>query len=252
MVQAAAFPLAVGVKALDGHWIEPAVATDWTFKVMDILFQSRINTSGSEAGLLAQVRARYEHEGRAGAFAKVVGNGMLWVAMAAALMRARRWSERRAMEWSLGLSDIYHHPLLTESVETPQLSDLLSRLKGNADGTNILLSASNTARFIRKIHERLADQHQVLLEKQIGRSHSAGDLLWNSGSGFGWAMEEIQIERKYTLDAYLRRRCAQVKIAIALRDRDAAGGLFCQRVPCKYKSASPPASARAVLISASS
>ncbi|MGO9575085.1 MAG: hypothetical protein ACLPTQ_12245 [Terriglobales bacterium] len=213
MIQAAAFPLAVGVKALDGHWIEPALATDWTFKVMDILFQSRINSSGSEAGLLAQVRARYEHDGRAGAFAKVVGNGMLWVAMAAALMRARRWSERRAMEWSLGLSDIYHHPLLTESVETPQLSDLLSRLKGNADGKNILLSASNTARFIRKIHERLADQHQVFLEKQIGRSHSAGDLLWNSGSGFGWAMEEIQIEKKYTLYAYLRRRCAQVKIA---------------------------------------
>jgi hypothetical protein len=215
LVQAAAFPLAVAVKALDGRWIEPEIATEWTFRVMDVLFQSqsRTNASVERAGLLARVRARYERDGRAGVFAKVVGNGMLWVAMAAALTRATRWSKRRAMEWSLGLTDVYHDPLLTESMEATQLSDLLSRLKGNSDGSNILLSASTTAQSVGRIEERLAYQHQVFLENQIGHSHSAGDVLWNPRSGFGWAMEDADIERKCTLDAYLRRRCAPVKIA---------------------------------------
>jgi len=207
LVQAAAFPLAVAVKALEGAWINQLIADSWTFRVTDLLFRVVGAMKGDTvAGLLARVRERYTNEGRIGVFDKIVGDGRLWVAVSAALHRAGPRNERGGLEYALAVADVYRERLLWSSADPSRIRALLLRTHVGPNGEAVLIGASKTARVVRNIEENIRANAQYYSDHQIEKSHAVGDPVWREGMGFGWAEEAAPIQEGTHLSIYLRKR----------------------------------------------
>jgi hypothetical protein len=213
LVQAISFPLAVAVKAYEGDWIGQATAQRWAFKVTDLLFRvSHRDVSSASDGLLSVVRDRYIHEGRSSVFAQVVGDGRLWIALTAALLRNRVGDDCYGLDHALAIADVYRERGLWGAADPSRIQGLLSRLAGPRDNKKILLEARKTADIIRRIEERLTSKSDYYSKQQIEFDHAKGDPLWRSGIGFGRAEEAARIEKGVHLDVYLRKRAKIVAV----------------------------------------
>lgn len=207
LVQAVAFPLAVAVTALEGGWISDAVADSWAFRVTDLLL--RVSTKRG-SGLLTAVRERYKQEGRLPVFEKIVGDGRLWIAVSAALGRAKS----SGIERSLALADVYREPLLYCKADPERVQVLLSSIRYQANARNVLVEAKKSARLLKQLEEHLTRNSISLAKAQIGETHLVGDTVWRREVGFGRVEEEVLIEDGARLRVYLRSR-SRIALVVA-------------------------------------
>lgn len=212
LVQAAAFPLAVAAKALDGGWIDHEAAAYWVIRVCDLLFRAEISRDIPQPGLLNAVLERYKLEGRDDTFGKVVGDGTLWVALAGAVSQVDWSGTSRGLDRGLALREVFEEPILTLGTGTGRLSYLLSRLQTGDTRGALLLEASKVAQVIGDIERILEKDFPSFQSSQIGGRHIAGDPLWNPHAGFARAEEDAPIDEHSSLQVHLRKRGEVVKI----------------------------------------
>jgi len=217
LVQAVAFPLAVGIKALDGCWIDSSIADRWTFQVCDVLFRvQQAESNGSKKiGLLGAVRERYLHEGRSAIFDKIVGDGRLWVALTVALNRVLPRDKRTRLERALALRDVYGDTMLSRHAKASTLELLLARAAAEGrNGRKGLIEARKAARTIAEIERRLVTDWERYAKNQLGEEYFEGDSVWKQGMGFGHCENAGIIEDRGRVSIYLRARAKVCPVVV--------------------------------------
>jgi hypothetical protein len=193
------------MEAREGGWIDDSQAASRILRVVDLLFMAIPTGTGDVRGLLSFVRQRYEVEGRVLVFDKVVSNGLLWLALSAALSKTASEGEH-GLDHAFAVADVYREPLLWKSVDAPRLRFLLTRFKGKEGRTPILKSARRTVRLIEAIERRLMKRHDDFSKRQAGKVHVPHDPLWRMNIGFGRVLSESPIDEAALLNIYLRKR----------------------------------------------
>lgn len=199
MVQAAAFPLAVGILGRRGQWITDKEAEGWAVKVYDALFQK-------ERGLLAVVESRYSGEGRQEDFSRIVGDGMLWLVLLISLSSLDWEGTEGNFEKALALRSVLRQRQLLASTQTGRIQTLFACLE-RRQAQDLTERATHTIGQLDELEEHLESQWEHLLTTQESAVvHERGDLLWRKGIGWAIAREESAAERGANFTIYLHHR----------------------------------------------
>lgn len=204
LVQATAFPLAVAAKGLAGSWIDQDTAALWVVRTCDLLLRTEIEPGAAESGLLATVRRRYTSEDRDQTFQKVVGDGTLWVALAAALVQVDWKGMSRGLDRALALHQVFEEPALYATAEVGRLGHLLAR-HGDARAA-VLVDAPTAAYAVRQVARILAENFAALKILPSSGVHRVGDPLWHPWAGFARVEEKSPNSDPTTLRVYLHKR----------------------------------------------
>ncbi len=210
LVQAAAFPLAVAARGLEGNWVESDVAAEWVGKVSELLFSVEISDRESgldkHKGLLAFFRQRYKTEEREETFLKVLGDGTLWIALTAALSKIKTGDSFRSLEKALVLNEVFNEETLRCDMDADRFKILLSRLHMQGQSETYLKRVQQISEKVNYIDTFLRNSCDELLKQQYGSRHKEGDLLWQPFAGFAWAEEDAVIADGTNIKAHLRLR----------------------------------------------
>jgi hypothetical protein len=205
LVQAAAYPLAVAASGRLGGWVDDETALAWVRQVSDLLFTKRY---GGMA-LLGAVRARYEADGKADDFYRVVGDGTLWLALLASL-GGGPWEGRNAgFERAYALRAVYGARELIASGDPGRLGILLDRL-GERQIMAVLKEAPGAAASLDSLEAELRCRWDSLIAEQRAARplQQPGDLLWHPKAGWAEVLERSGWEANFR--AYLRSKASEI------------------------------------------
>ncbi|TET44041.1 hypothetical protein E3J62_11425 [candidate division TA06 bacterium] len=213
MVQGAALPLAVAAVGIEGEWLDTGTASEWAVTVSDILFRTMHTSHEDEpVGLLAKVEVRYDRERRSETYAQVVGDGALWVSLAAAINWIAWDQSGRGLEKALMLREIYSGPQLFARADQRRINLLVSRLHMKDTDRTILLKAKRMTDQLRRLESYLIDNFGSLRALQERKTCCTGDPLWHETGGYGRAAEKSEIVEGGRIDIYRRERAQVVMV----------------------------------------
>ena len=205
LVQAAAYPLAVGTLGKRGGWVGDAAAQIWVRQVSDLLFTRR----HGGAALLGVVRERYRAEGREQDFLKVAGDGTLWIALLASLSGAALEGNNVEFERAFTLRAVFKARDLIASGDAGRMAALLDRL-GERQARAVLEEVPEATRLLDDLEEHLRGCWDQLMEAQKNARpfQHVGDILWHPKAGWAELLEEKEWGVKCKV--YLRSKAAEI------------------------------------------
>ena len=215
LVQAAAYPLAVGIVGTRGGWVSGGDAVSWAQRIFDTLFQKRPLPSGRHSGILEGVRQRLTDEGKEKIFREVVGDGTLWLTLLTSLSLEEWSGSSAAFEWALALRDVCNAHILLSSTDKDKMARLITRAEW--DSGALLLKAARVARALDALENALESDWDALLQSQKDAPivHEPDDLLWSPKAGWAVAQEKAVAERATKLNVYLRLKAQVVRVVAA-------------------------------------
>ena len=216
LVQAAAYPLAVGIIGSRSGWLSGDDAALWARQVSDALFEMAPRSVSRSTGILGHVESRYESDGREEIFREVVGDGTLWLALLSSLSFGT-WSGRRAaFERSLALRSVLISERLLGSADVTRIARLVKR--ADWDSKKVLAEASRKARVLNGLEKELRSRWDELirLQERMELEHEPGDFLWNRKVGWAIAEAAAVASGGGKLTVYLRRRAEAVTVIARL------------------------------------
>lgn len=190
MVEATAFPVAVGVLGRDSGWVEPAMAQAWvTAALATLLHETTAGSSGE--GLLAHVGHRYDLQGRLELFEEIVGNGLLQAVTATALVGFDWSGIGPRLRRALLLRDLFERKELIARATPEKLYALASRFRHGDAIAAITTELPNAKSALSELEGWLNRHFDSLLRSQEveGAEHSVGDPLWRPGIGWVFVAE---------------------------------------------------------------
>lgn len=221
LVQAAAFPLAVGLLGRTGGWVEATDADDWTNTVFAVLFE-RAGVDGRR-GLFEEVRARFRANEVEDVFVAAVGDGTLWMALLVAVgglsiaqsgTGLRRCLALRALQTNktlIAMGDLGRMRALVARMSVEHAKRLQNEVPAIVDGLDRL-----EAYLVEHEHELRAPQSGP------GFQHHVGDLLWKSDVGWVECLEPAAREASARVFSHYAAREMRVKTLIYLNVSQAA------------------------------
>ncbi len=215
LVQAAAYPLAVGILGTQHGWVSGRDAVTWVRHIFDTLLQIAPPASAGSRGILCGVHKRFRSEGKEEIFLEVVGDGTLWLALLGSFS-IREWStEKVAFERALALRDVFNEGFLLSSADNDRVANLIG-LAGWCSET-LLTEAVRVTDALSQLEEDLESQFDKLIHSQqeAEQMHEPDDLLWRPQAGWAVAQEKAAISTAATLKVYLRLRARVVKVRAA-------------------------------------
>ena len=207
-VQAAAYPLAVGMIGAHGGWVSNDDAVSWARLVFDTLFQRVSPREPEYIGVLQFVEARFMREGKQDVFREVVGDGTLWLTLLCSLGGVWR-GKRAAFERALALRSVLGATALIGSTDDTRIAELLPRMRGGAE-----VRALEYIEKLDSLEEALQSQWQELLGSQQAEElvHEPEDLLWSPNVGWAIAQESAAMKLGEKMDIYLKLRAKMVRV----------------------------------------
>ena len=212
LVQAAAYPLAVGIVGTQDGWVSGDDAIRWARLVVSTLFEVAPSSGYTSTGILSDVERRYERIGRGHIFREVVGDGTLWLTLLSSLS-VESWSGSVvAFERALALRSILNSKLLLNSSDITRIARLVKRAEW--DSREIIAEASRKAKVLNALENRLHAKWDKMtrFQERVELRHEPEDLLWNRSVGWAIAQEGAVASRGVKLDVYLRRRAKVVTV----------------------------------------
>ena len=212
LVQAAAYPLAVGMNGAQGGWLSRDDAVSWARLVFDTLFQRVSPGERKHVGVLRFVEARFRRDDKEEVFREVVGDGTLWLTLLCSLADGIWRGKRAGFERALALRSVLKAKTLIGSTNNMQIDALLPRMRERAD---LLKLAVEYTERLNSLEEALRASWQKILSSQQEQKlvHEPEDLLWNF-KGYGWAIaqERAVMKPKEKMDIYLKKRAKNVRV----------------------------------------
>ena len=212
-VQAAAYPLVVGILGTQYGWVSGNDAVSWARHVFDTLFQIASPGSAKFRGILNSIRNRLRSEGKEKIFLEAVGDGTLWLAFLKSLSIQAGSGERAAFERALALRDVFNDSVLRSSTDNDRITKLIG-LIGEDAKASLLKEAFRVTDALRQLEEDLESEWEKLIHSQQEAKlvHEPDDFLWKPS--IGWAVaEEKSTGDKFNV--YLRLRASIVKVKAA-------------------------------------
>lgn len=210
-IQAAAYPLAVGMIGAQGGWVSNDDAVSWARLVFDTLFQRVSPREPGYIGVLQFVEARFRREGKQEVFREVVGDGTLWLTLLCSLGGV--WNgERAAFERALALRSVRGATALIGSTDNTRIAELLPKMR---EGAEVLVArALEYTEKLDSLEEALQSQWQELLSSQQAEElvHEPEDLLWSPNAGWAIAQESAAMKLGEKMDIYLKLRAKIVRV----------------------------------------
>ena len=213
LVQAAAYPLAVGIVGTQGGWVSGGDAVFWARRIFDTLFQKRSRPSVQYSGILEGVRQRLADEGKKEIFQEVVGDGTLWLTLLKSLSLGEWSGSGAAFERALALRDAFNARILLSSTD----NDKITRLIGRAEWDSLLMEADGVVRALDGLENALESDWDALVQFQEDAAilHEPDDLLWSPKVGWAVAQEKAVAERAAKFNVYLRLKAQVVRVVAA-------------------------------------
>ena len=215
LVQAAAYPLVVGIRGTQDGWVSEEDAVSWARSVFDALFQMALPGANIPGGMLDRVQKRFRDEEKEQIFEDIVGDGTLWLALLGNLS-IRAWSgEGGAFDRAFALRDVLTHRALLSSTDNDRIRQLIARAGWDSEAT--VADAVRVTEVLDRLEEDLESQWKELSCRQEKAElvHKPGDLLWNPVVGWAVAQEQAAIRRGVKIKVYLRRRATIVMVMAA-------------------------------------
>ncbi len=215
MVQAAAYPLAVGALGSRGGWVDVDEAQSWVVTVFDVLFREKY--SGRQLGLLTALRTRYRQQGQADEFRRITGDGTLWLALLNGLASLSWKGQNGPFEKALALRSVFRAQDLLESSDAGRMRTLVARLEQKRIRASLLAAAPETAGVLDRLEARIGEKWNALVDVQEAQRtrHRSGDLLWRAQVGWATALEERPASAAETIEVYLHFRSQKSKVKAA-------------------------------------
>lgn len=221
MVQAAAFPLAVGLLGRAGGWVNAKDADDWSTAVFAILFE-RAGPEG-RCGLFDDIHARFRASDAEDVFVTAVGDGTLWMALLLAIGGLSAEEPRSGLRRCLALQALQHKQTMVAVSDVGRMRALIGRM--NVEYARRLQEDVPTiVEHFERLEAYLVD-HELLLRAQQAApefEHHAGDVLWKSDVGWVECLEPAARESTARVFSHYRAREIPVKVRLYLNVSEAA------------------------------
>jgi len=191
MVQAVAFPLAIGLRGRRKGWVPDELAEQWALEVFSILFRGQGAGSG---GLLRAVEHRYVENGQRETFDDVVGDGTLWLVLVATLGGASWHGVGTDIDKAVALREVFSAPQLLASATSGRVTGLLGKIRVEDAKAYVADVAPTVNRLLGEIESALRPVWESEMRDQGARAitHKQGDLLWRDKVGWAVCLEEVQ------------------------------------------------------------
>ena len=212
LVQAAAYPLAVGIVGIQGGWVSTDNAVSWARRVFDTLFQQVSAQSTEYVGVLSLVEARFRHDGKDAVFRRVVGDGTLWLTLLRSLSQGAWVGDRAAFERALALRSVLNAQILRSSTDNERIAKLLSRT--GRESEEFMVEARQVSRELGRFEQALKSNWEQLLlsQEEAELTHEPEDLLWTPNAGWAIAQETATMREGEKLKVYLQLRAKVVEV----------------------------------------
>ncbi len=211
LLQATVFPLAVATRGRTGNWIDDLTAVDWSSRILDLLFNTRIMDKNGDAhkGALELIQHRYAKARRSTIASDVLGNGILWAALIRIFTQLNWKDTYSPLVRALYFADLFDAPILYAHADPETILNTVGTYLGRQTTTRLLKEAATIARHVKELEECLINKFEALCEQQKGCMHEEGDLVYRPQVGFGWVQGNASIEAKQKVPIYLRRNGAE-------------------------------------------
>lgn len=188
LLEAAAFPVAVSINAVQGGWFGSAHVGQIAMRVCSILFEQRYGR-GLPVGLLNFVRARLEAEGCIERFDEVLGDGRLWCVLIASVCAAKSTKLSTVIHKAEILRQVYGSDVLLSTAREEDVRLFLNHLRQPGAALVVAEIAPDVIELVDRIKHYLTENWDSLYAEQgNGRQlHRPGDVLWSQD----WGWEQI-------------------------------------------------------------
>jgi len=210
MVQAIAFPLAVGLCGRKCGWVSAELAEDWARDVISIVFQG---TEPNSSGLLDAVRQRYVTSEQRQIFDDVVGDGTLWMILVSTLAGSRWQGPGAHLDKAIALRDVFISPALSASANRERIAGLIGRIRIENARKLLAHVAPRVRDLLAEIETWLRPvwMHEVRAQAERRITHRIGDLLWRDNAGWATCLEDNVAEQNLPICVRLEGRETRVK-----------------------------------------
>jgi len=184
LARVAVFPLATTKLALRGEWITPELrdrATSVVRGCFEILLRKQLIEHGKEP-LIRAVEQRYREAGKAEDFEAVVGDGVLFLALIAALPLLTKLGESR-FESALVLRDLCRCDVLTAAVNQEAVAHWGRKLDAESQIDPVTEYAQRTNEVILNLEAMLGERYPRRGDLPAFYAR-VGDWLWKDSLGF--------------------------------------------------------------------
>lgn len=209
LARVAVFPLATTKLALRGEWIT-AELRDRTASVVrgcfEILLRRELIEHNKEP-LIRAVEQRYRDDGKQDDFEAVIGDGVLFLALVAALPLLKRLGES-TFEQALILRDLCRCEVLTAAVDEEIVAQWTRKLGSEDQIESTLTEIRRTYETVQAIEELLGPAWKDRNSFQPFYARE-GDWLWNPKMGFVQIMDMDRETAKATIHARRKAKTIQ-------------------------------------------
>lgn len=221
LVQAAAFPLAVGLLGRNGGWVDAKDADDWANAVFAILFE-RAGADGRR-GLFEEVRARFVANGLEDVFVRAVGDGTLWMALLVAIGGLRADEPRNGLRRCLALQALQRNQVLIAMGDLGRMRALVARMSVE-HAKRLQEDVPAIVENFASLEAHLAEHEAELRAPQAAPEfeHHAGDALWKAEVGWVECLESVARDGTARVFSHFKAREIPVKVGLYLNVTQAA------------------------------
>lgn len=207
--QAIGYPIAACVLGRKRRWTDDEQALEWIKGAADLLLYGH----AGELSLLEEVESRYTGERRE-AFESIVGDGVLWVALASALVNVPWRGPEAALHRIVLLADLWNADVLRAAAPPERISELARRYKAEDAVRAIREFAAPAAACVGALEDRLL---HIAEEMRTDPGHQrdpilSGEILWG-GARSRWAVAVGQ-EQAGKVSMYWVKRGAPSKFIV--------------------------------------
>lgn len=221
LVQAAAFPLAVGLLGRNGGWVDAEDADNWANAVFAILFE-RADADGRR-GLFEEVRARFVAHELEDVFVRAVGDGTLWMALLVAIGGLRADDPRNGLRRCLALQALQRNQVLIAMGDLGRMRALVARMSVE-HAKRLQEEVPAIVESFAMLEKYLADHESDLRALQAAPEfeHRVGDALWKAEVGWVECLEPAARDATARVFSHFKAREIPVKVAMYLNATQAA------------------------------
>ena len=221
MVQAAAYPLAVGLLGRAGGWVSAKDADDWSTAVFAILFE-RAGPDG-RCGLFDDIHARFRAADAEDVFVTSVGDGTLWMALLLAIGGLSAEEPRSGLRRCLALQALQRKQTMVAVSDVGRMRALVACMKVEY-AWRLQEDVPTIVDHFERLEAYLVDHEPVLRAEQAAPEfeHQAGDLLWKADVGWVECLEQSARESTARVFSHYRAREIPVTVRIYLNVSQAA------------------------------
>lgn len=197
---------------------------NWTTRVFDTLFC--VPFSNGSVGLLNAVRLRCESSGQVEAFRAIVGDGTLWTALLAGVLKTAWGGANSGIKRAFALRKILLSRDLLASAAPGRISNLLTNIERKSGVSSFLVAAREATAILTDIEKHLNVNWGKFTTQQLSfrPAHVPGNALFHPTGGWAFVIDQDVVSDETKVRVYRQNIGApEIVGARAFRQRRTLG-----------------------------